>query len=57
MRRVALVVSLLALGIGGPVRAKSLAGVELPDTATVNGKTLVLNGLGLRQATVLRVKA
>jgi hypothetical protein len=30
MRRVALVVSLLALGIGGPVRASSLAGVTLP---------------------------
>ena len=55
MRRVALVVSLLALGIGGPIRAASLAGVELPDKETVNGKTLVLNGMGLRQATVLRV--
>jgi hypothetical protein len=57
MKVVALVVSLLALGIGGPARAKSLAGVELPDTVTVNGKTLVLNGMGLREATVLRVKA
>jgi hypothetical protein len=58
MRAVVLVVSLLlALGIGGPARAKSLAGVELPDTETVSGKTLVLNGMGLREATVLRVKA
>ena len=57
MRRVALVVLLLALGIGGPIRAASLAGVELPDTETVNGTRLVLNGMGLRQATVLRVKA
>jgi hypothetical protein len=57
MKAVTLAVSLLLLGIGGPARAKSLAGVELPDTATVNGKTLVLNGLGLRQATALRVKA
>jgi hypothetical protein len=57
MKAVALVVSLFVLGIGGPARAKSLAGVELPDTETVNGKTLVLNGLGLRQATALRVKA
>ena len=57
MKALALVVSLLALGIGGPVRAASLAGVELPDTETVNGTRLVLNGMGLRQATVLRVKA
>ena len=57
MKAVALVVSLLALAIGGPVRAASLAGVELPDKETVSGKTLVLNGLGLRQATVLKVKA
>jgi len=38
-------------------RAATLAGVELPDTVTVDGATLVLNGMGLRQATVLRVKA
>src|SRR5262249_61245656 len=38
MKAVALVVSLLAFGIGGPVRAASLAGVQLPDTETVNGK-------------------
>ena len=57
MRRIALVVSLLALSIAGPIRAASLAGVELPDRETVNGKTLVLNGMGLREATVLRVKA
>jgi len=57
MKALALVVLLLALGISGPVRAASLAGVELPDTETVNGTRLVLNGRGLRQATVLRVKA
>lgn len=38
MKAVALVASLLALGIGGPIRAATLAGVELPDTETVNGK-------------------
>jgi hypothetical protein len=48
MRHVALVVSLLALGIGGPVRAPSLAGVELPETETVNGTRLILNGMELR---------
>jgi hypothetical protein len=36
--------------------AATLAGVSLPDQATVGGKTLVLNGMGLRTATMLRVK-
>jgi hypothetical protein len=57
MKAVVVVVALLALTIGGPLRAASLAGVELPDTDTVNGTKLVLNGMGLRQATALRVKA
>ncbi len=39
-----------------PVRARERAGVTLPDHATVEGKTLVLNGMGLRKATWLRVK-
>jgi len=39
------------------VHAGTLAGVELPDKVTIDGATLVLNGLGLRQATVLKVKA
>jgi hypothetical protein len=50
---VALLVTLLA---GSPVRAATLAGVDFPDRATVGGKTLVLNGLGLRTATFLRVE-
>jgi hypothetical protein len=32
-----------------PITAGSLAGVSLPDTATVAGQTLLLNGLGLRE--------
>lgn len=35
--------------------AGELAGVTLPDQVTVEGKTLTLNGLGLRQATWLKV--
>jgi hypothetical protein len=42
--------------IAGPVLAGERAGVTLPDQATVEGKTLVLNGMGLRKATWLRVK-
>ena len=39
-----------------PVRAGERAGITLPDQATVEGRTLVLNGMGLRKATWLRVK-
>jgi hypothetical protein len=35
--------------------AGSLAGVTLPDTAQVGGKTLVLNGLGLRTKYMVKV--
>jgi hypothetical protein len=38
-----------------PVRAATLADVDLPDQETVDGKTLALNGLGLRRATFLEV--
>ena len=33
----------------GLARAGELAGVTMPDTATVGGQTVVLNGLGLRE--------
>ena len=39
----------------GPAAAGELAGVTLPDQITVEGKTLLLNGLGLREATWLKV--
>jgi len=42
--------------LAGPVRAGERAGVSLPDRATVDGRTLVLNGMGLRRATWLRIK-
>jgi hypothetical protein len=35
--------------------AAELGGVTMPDQVTVEDKTLVLNGLGLREATFLRV--
>ena len=57
MIRVAYATLLLALVAVATVRAATLAGVELPDTVTVDGTTLVLNGMGLREATILRVKA
>jgi hypothetical protein len=39
-----------------PVHAASLGGVDMPDKTTVDGKPLVLNGLGVRTATMLKVK-
>ena len=57
MTRLAPIAPLLALLALAPAWARTLAGVELPDTVTVDGAKLVLNGMGLRQATVLRVKA
>lgn len=47
---------LLSLLILSPVQAGSLAGVDFPDQVPVGGKDLVLNGIGLRTATVLKVK-
>jgi hypothetical protein len=56
MIEIAIAASLL-LAAMGPARAATLAGVQLPDTVTVDDTPLVLNGMGLRQATALRVKA
>ena len=39
-----------------PVAAMELAGVTLPDTTTVNGSSLKLNGMGVRTKTMLKVK-
>ena len=39
-----------------PAMAGELAGVTLPDQVTVEGRTLQLNGMGLREATILRVR-
>ena len=39
-----------------PGTAGELAGVTLPDQVPVEGRTLVLNGMGLREATFLKVR-
>lgn len=36
--------------------ARQVAGVNMPDRMQVAGKTLVLNGMGIRKATFLKVK-
>jgi len=38
-----------------PATAGTKAGVTMPDQVTVGDKTLVLNGMGLREATILKV--
>ena len=55
--RTLLAISLIAVTFAAatPARAGSLAGVTLPDSASVGGKTLVLNGLGLRSKLFIKV--
>jgi hypothetical protein len=48
----------VALGLAAgtvPAAAAELAGAKLPDTMTVGGKTLKLNGLGLRKKAIFKV--
>ena len=42
--------------VAGPAAARVLAGVKLPDRVDVAGKSLILNGMGIREATFLNVK-
>jgi hypothetical protein len=53
----ATVTLLLVFVVIAPAGGRTLAGVDLPDTVVVDGTTLRLNGMGLRQATALRIKA
>jgi hypothetical protein len=45
----------LALALASPVAAREVAGVKVPDELTVEGRTLVLNGAGLRRQFVFDV--
>jgi len=49
---------LLGVALAAPVSAGQLEGVNMPDTTTVGGATLVLNGMGLRakKITFLKIK-
>ena len=55
MKKAAVIVLLLVLAIALPLPAKEVAGVSVPDTATVDGKALKLNGAGLRKKMVFKV--
>ena len=52
--RIAATLAIVA-GLASGASAGMLQGVTLPDTVTVAGKQLVLNGMGLREATFLKV--
>jgi chalcone isomerase-like protein len=54
MRRVLIVLFLVFAA--RTASAGKLAGVAMPDSVAVEGKTLVLNGMGVRKATLFRVK-
>ena len=45
----------LCLALARPAQAAECGGVRMPDSVSVNGVTLPLNGLGLREATVFNV--
>lgn len=47
--------SALLLTLAAPALAGTLAGVTLPDKATVGDQSLVLNGMGLRKKFVIKV--
>ncbi len=51
----AIAAALLCLIAAVPTLAREVAGVTLPDTMTVDGKTLKLNGMGLRTKVVFKV--
>ena len=48
-------VLLLTFGLSTAATAASLAGVEVPDTATVAATPLVLNGIGLRTKVFFKI--
>ena len=55
MQRSLLLMGVIAALAAGIADAKQCQGVTFPDQAQVEGSTLTLNGLGLRQATMFKV--
>jgi hypothetical protein len=54
--RLMILAILLCGGLVSQAAAATLAGVTVPDTYTVDGQTLMLNGIGLRTLTIFRVR-
>jgi hypothetical protein len=58
MKRVAVMMAaavLFVLGMVAPAAAAECGGVTMPEKADVGGQALVLNGMGLREATIFSV--
>ena len=55
MKRSALFAIALGLSLAATASAGEFAGVKMPDTITAEGKTLKLNGIGLRKKVVFKV--
>jgi len=53
MKRIAIAMILLTLAI--PALARELKGISMPDRITVEGKQVVLNGMGLRTKMTFKV--
>jgi Chalcone isomerase-like len=54
-RALSLTLAALVLGHVGTASAGEKSGVKMPDRVTVAGKALVLNGMGVREATMFNV--
>ncbi|HEY1434177.1 MAG TPA: chalcone isomerase family protein [Thermoanaerobaculia bacterium] len=55
MKKLVLAAVLLGLAVVTSAVAAEVAGVKLPDTVTVDGKTLKYNGAGLRKKAIFKV--
>lgn len=55
MKKTSSLALVLCLAASLPALGKEVAGVSVPDTASVEGKTLKLNGAGLRKKVVFKV--
>jgi hypothetical protein len=55
MKKAAVLALALGLVTALPALGKEVAGVSLPETTTVDGKALKLNGMGLRKKMVFKV--
>lgn len=52
---VALTVALATIGLAQTADAETCGGISMPDTKTIDGTTLKLNGMGIREATMFSV--
>jgi Chalcone isomerase-like len=57
MKNATLCAVVMAVVLALPAAAKEVSGVQFPDTVTAEGKTLKLNGAGLRKKLVFHVYA